>query len=60
MDVSDDGEFETHTVSTPQAVLRVARQGRQAGPVIITFHDLGLNHLTNFKVRSDQTRVSAS
>ena len=55
MYVSDDGEFETHTVSTPQAVLRVARQGRQAGPVIITFHDLGLNHLTNFKVRSDQT-----
>ena len=46
-----DSEYELHEVSTPHAVLRVAREGNTTGPVIITFHDIGLNHLTNFKVR---------
>ena len=55
-----DADYELHEVSTPHAVLTVAREGNITGPVIITFHDLGLNHLTNFKVRSELTRVSDS
>ena len=47
-----DADYELHEVSTPHAVLRVAREGNITGPVIITFHDLGLNHVTNFKVRT--------
>ena len=42
---------EVISVTTNTAVLKVARQGRQGGPVILTFHDLGLNHVTNYKVR---------
>ena len=46
---------EVISVTTNTAVLKVARQGRQGGPVILTFHDLGLNHVTNYKVREERT-----
>ena len=55
-----DADYELHEVSTPHAVLTVAREGNITGPVIITFHDLGLNHVTNFKVRTRSLSLSLS
>ena len=39
------------SVNTPHGAVVVAREGLELGtaPVLITFHDLGLNHITNFK-----------
>ena len=49
---------EVISVTTNTAVLKVARQGRQGGPVILTFHDLGLNHVTNYKVREHANKIA--
>jgi len=37
------------TLTTPHGPVLVARDGNPLGPAIITFHDLGLNHLSNFQ-----------
>ena len=48
---SGDCEYERISVKTPHGSVEVAREGLSLGtaPVLITFHDLGLNHITNFK-----------
>jgi len=49
-------EFSCHTesvrISSPHGQLEVIREGITSchAPAIITFHDLGLNHITNYKV----------
>jgi len=37
------------TLVTSHGRVKVVREGNLAGPAFITFHDLGLNHLSNFK-----------
>ena len=39
------------SVNTPHGSVEVAREGLSLGstPVLITVHDLGLNHITNYK-----------
>ena len=37
------------SVATPHGRLEVVRQGLSSGPALLTFHDLALNHVTNFK-----------
>jgi hypothetical protein len=32
--------------------VHVAKRGNARGPALITFHDLGLNHISNFQVKS--------
>ena len=49
----DSGE----TLDTPHGRIRVVRDGNLAGPAFITFHDLGLNHLSNFKVIKFLTNI---
>ena len=43
-------EESIETLSTPHGQVKVAREGNPTGPAFITFHDLGLNHLSNYKV----------
>ena len=38
------------TLTTPHGQIKVAREGNPLGSAFITFHDLGLNHLSNYKV----------
>jgi len=42
-------EESIETLSTPHGHVKVAREGNPTGPAFITFHDLGLNHLSNYK-----------
>jgi len=37
------------TLTSPHGPILVARDGNPVGPAIVTFHDLGLNHLSNFQ-----------
>jgi len=37
------------TLTTPYGQIKVAREGNPTGSAFITFHDLGLNHLSNYK-----------
>jgi len=37
------------TLTSPHGQVTVAREGHPTGPAFITFHDLGLNHLSNYK-----------
>jgi hypothetical protein len=39
-------------VQTAKGRILVVRQGDPRKPVIITYHDLGLNYSTNFQVNS--------
>ncbi len=39
-------------VQTTKGKILVARQGDPKKPVLLTYHDLGLNYLSNFQVRS--------
>jgi len=36
-------------LTSPHGPILVARTGNPQGPAIVTFHDLGLNHLSNFQ-----------
>jgi hypothetical protein len=45
------GEIHQEFVQTTKGRILVARQGNTRKPVIITYHDLGLNYATNFQVR---------
>ena len=38
------------TLTSPHGQVKVVREGHPTGPAFITFHDLGLNHLSNYKV----------
>ena len=44
---------ESVTISSPHGKLEVVKDGviSSPAPAIITFHDLGLNHITNYKVK---------
>ena len=39
-------------VQTAKGKILVARQGDPKKPIIITYHDIGLNYLSNFQVGS--------
>jgi len=43
--------YDSVSVATPHGRLEVVREGvtSSSAPVLITFHDLGLNHVTNFR-----------
>jgi len=42
-------EENVDTLNTAHGQVRVAREGNPTGPAFITFHDMGLNHLSNYK-----------
>ena len=39
-------------LTTPYGTVHVAKRGNPRGPALITCHDLGLNHISNFQVTS--------
>lgn len=49
--LSEDGSAgNKETVETRHGPITVAITGDTSKPVILTYHDLGLNHVTNFQV----------
>jgi len=46
---SASGDDCLDTLITPQGRICIAKEGNHNGPAFITFHDLGLNHISNFK-----------
>ena len=57
---SASGDDCLDTLITPQGRICVAREGNHHGPAFITFHDLGLNHISNFKVFSHYRTVHSN
>ena len=49
--LSDQLQVHEEFVQTSKGKILVVRQGDPRKPVIVTYHDLGLNHKTNFQVR---------
>ena len=47
--LDSDSEYESVSVATPHGRCEVVKEGHVSGASIITLHDLGLNHVTNFK-----------
>ena len=45
-----DASIHEETIQTSKGSILVARQGDPRKPALITYHDLGLNHKTNFLV----------
>ena len=45
-----DASIHEETIQTSKGSILVARQGDPRKPALITYHDLGLNHNTNFLV----------
>ena len=45
-----DESIHEETIQTSKGSILVARQGDPRKPALITYHDLGLNHNTNFLV----------
>ena len=45
-----DASIHEETIQTSKGSILVARQGDSRKPALITYHDLGLNHNTNFLV----------
>ena len=50
-------EENVDTLNTAHGQVRVAREGNPTGPAFVTFHDMGLNHLSNYKVITFQNSV---
>ena len=48
-----DASIHEETIQTSKGSILVARQGDPRKPALITYHDLGLNHNTNFLVSID-------
>ncbi|XP_074595897.1 protein NDRG3-like [Brevipalpus obovatus] len=49
---SDDNEYTLDQIDTPYGTVTVAKQGSdhtQNKPVILTYHDIGLNHVSNYQ-----------
>ena len=49
-DATNNGAKHEEFVQTAKGKILVVRQGDPRKPVIITYHDLGLNYSTNFQV----------
>ena len=47
-----DAAYTEETVETPQGQVLVAWTGDRRKPAIVTYHDLGLNYISNFQVLS--------
>lgn len=45
-----DAAYTEETVETPQGKVLVAWAGDRRKPAIVTYHDLGLNYISNFQV----------
>lgn len=45
----NDALYQEERVETPRGTILVAVQGDRSKPAILTFHDLGLNHVSNFQ-----------
>ncbi len=50
--VKDSTVYDEETVETPKGKLVVARVGDPRKTALLTFHDLGLNYISNFQVLS--------
>ena len=46
--------YQRDVLDTGKGSITVYRCGKDTGPAIITFHDLGLNYLSNFQVGSSK------
>lgn len=48
---SDENEYNLDVIDTPYGTITVAKQGadHKQKPVILTYHDIGLNHVSNFQ-----------
>lgn len=48
---SDENEYTLDQIDTPYGTITVAKQGadHKLKPVILTYHDIGLNHVSNFQ-----------
>ena len=48
--LTKDAAYTEETVTTPQGNVTVAWKGDRSKPAILTYHDLGLNYISNFQV----------
>jgi protein NDRG1 len=47
----EEGGYHEEVIETFRGPVTVAWKGSKANPAILTYHDLGLNHVSNFQVR---------
>ena len=47
-----DVGYHEEVVTTTMGPVTVAWRGNKTNPALVTYHDLGLNHVSNFQVKS--------
>jgi hypothetical protein len=48
----NDRSYKEEAVKTSRGMVTVAWKGKRENPALVTYHDIGLNHVANFQAKS--------